>query len=313
MSIETNVQIPHNGAIEIKKEEYDKETWTNIQVDSQVLSLFMACPQKYEYVFVRHLQPVAGPSKSILRGAYVHDGLLLYWKEMIKTGNWQEAIKSALREVQTKLNADIKFTHEEKLENLNGFLEFLKYIQSLSWIPLEVEKYFKLKIYEDPVLRLRIFITGRIDLIMRTPQIPILPIDAKTEAERWFHSVMSNQFKMYCLACGVNVLGVQRVGFQTTLKPEEKFKMEMLGFDPDILEEFRTITLPHWVKQLILAHEDKFFPMNTTSCVHGHFKCQFSDGTDHKGICSVSRSVREQKLARYFVIGPEWDPSKVGD
>ena len=92
----------------------------------------------------------------------------------------------------------------------------------------------------------------------------------------------------------------------------EKFKMEMLPFDQDILDEFRTVTLPYWVKQLMIAHEDNYFPMNPSNCVHGHFKCQFSDAYNG-GICSVSRSVRAQKLSRYFVVGPEWDPADIKD
>lgn len=309
MSIETNVQIPSSGEIEIKRE----DQWTNIQVDSQVMSLFMACPYKYELVFVRHLQPVGGVSKSIKRGLIVHDGMLLYWRERIKSGDYKEAVQLCVRKVQELLNAESSFDHEEKLDTLQNLVQFLQHIQSYSWIPLEAEKYFKIKILEDEGLRLRIFITGRIDLIVRLPQIPIFPIDLKTESERWFHSAMSNQFRIYSLACGTNLLGVQRIGFQKTLSAEEKFKVETIAFDQDVLEEYRTVTIPHYIKQLIMCHEDNFFPMNNTSCVHGHFKCQFSDGMDHKGICTASRSIREQKLGRYFVVGPEWNPAHVGD
>jgi hypothetical protein len=48
--------------------------------------------------------------------------------------------------------------------------------------------------------------------------------------------------------------------------------------------------------------------MNTTSCIHGHFACQFSDKYNG-GICNVSREVREQKLERYFKVGEEWNPA----
>jgi hypothetical protein len=122
---------------------------------------------------------------------------------------------------------------------------------------------------------------------------------------------MSNQFKIYCIVTGTNVLWVQRVGFQETLKAEDKFKIETIAFDPDVLEEWRTTTLVHWVKELIMAHENNFFPMNPTNCIHGHFACQFSDKMDHKGICSVSRNIREQKLERYFKVGEDWDPANI--
>lgn len=310
MSIEGNVITPTKDipGVEVSRTE---DKWTNIQVDSQVLSAFMSCPAKYAYVFIRHLMPVAGLPKSIRKGSVVHDGMLAYWTERIKTGDYQVAAKLGIDIVKEKLSKEIDFDNEEKLYILQTMLEFFKYIMQSSWIPRAAEKYFRVKAFEDPELRLRIYLNGKIDLILESPQIKVLPVDVKTEAERWFHSQMSNQFKIYNIACGTNVLGVQRFGFQTSLSVEEKFKMELLPFDQDILDEFRTITIPYWVTQLIVAHEENFFPMNPTNCVHGHFKCQFSDGTEHKGICNVSRNIREQKIGRYFVVGKEWDPSLV--
>lgn len=74
------------GAVETS---VDLEKWTNIQVDSQVLSTFMACAQRYEYQFVRHLVPIGGMSKSIRKGSIVHDALLGYWRERIKSGDYK--------------------------------------------------------------------------------------------------------------------------------------------------------------------------------------------------------------------------------
>ncbi len=293
---------------EILKE--SKDEWTNVQVDSQVLSAFMGCPQRYDYVHNQHLRPIEGLSKSIIRGGTIHHAMLEYWKERIKTNDYEKAIGLAVKVAKERFEKEIKIDAEYKLDSLKNLLEFLKYIQSSSWIPLEAEKHFRVIIFEDEATKFRILLTGRIDLIMRTPQIPVLPIDVKTESERWFHSQMSNQYRIYCLACNVNLFGVQRVGFQTTLPPDQKFKLELLPFDQDVLEEFRTITLPFWVKRLIESHETGFYPMNTTDCVHGHFKCYFSDAYNG-GICNVSRSVRQQKLDRYFVKGEEWDPSVV--
>jgi hypothetical protein len=305
----TLAQIEQNKLLEVSQE----ERWTQVQVDSQVLSMFMSCPQKYKYIFIDHLKPIVKKSKYIRRGTVVHDSLLQYWKErIINPDNYQKAIQDCVSLAKERVNAEDDFDAEFKLETLQGIVDYLKHLQSSSWIPIAAEKHFRLKVYEDESIRLRIFITGRIDLILRTPQVPVLPIDVKTESERWFYSQMSNQFRIYNLACGTNLLGVQRIGFQKTLTPEEKFKMELLPFDEDILEEFRTITLPYWVKQLILANEDSFFPMNTSNCIHGHFKCQFSDAYNG-GICNVSRTVRAQKLSRYFVVGPEWDPANLED
>jgi PD-(D/E)XK nuclease superfamily len=287
--------------------------WTSIQVDSQVLSLFMSCPQKFKYVFIDQLQQKEGLHKGIKRGTIVHDALLTYWKERIKTNDYQIASRDAMRLATEAFNKDISFDAEERLENMTILYEYLRYIQSSSWIPLEAEKFFRIKIYEDESAKLRIFIAGRIDLILRSPQLSVFPVDVKTESMKTFHSEMSNQFKLYCLACNVNVIGVQRICFQKDMETKDRFKLETIGFDPDVLEEFRTTTLPYWINRLIECYQSNYFPMQTTSCITGFFACQFSDKMKHKGICNVSRSIRDQKLNAYFVKGDKWDPSKLGE
>src|ERR1700750_2315226 len=137
-------------AVEIKVQTEEEEKWTNVQVDSQVLSLFMAFPQKYEYVFVRHLQPLGKKSKFIRRGSIVHDGLLKYWKVRIReVDNYQLAVQECVAQIKEGLSKEDDFDAEFKLETLQGTVAYLKHLQSSSWIPIEAEKYFKLKIYED--------------------------------------------------------------------------------------------------------------------------------------------------------------------
>jgi len=305
MSVESNIIKPTEPDLQVVKE----DRWTNVQVDSQVLSAFMGCAARYNYVFNRHLVPIFGVSKSIEKGQLAHIGLHTYWKERINTGDYQIA---AIAGVDAAKKSALTFNNleaEDALDVFQNLVSFFKFIHSSSWEPVFVEQHFKKIAYEDSNLKLRIILTGRIDLGLRTPTLKLIPVDNKTEAERWFYTSMSNQFKIYCIACGVNTFGVQRFGFQKSLKPEQKFKMELLPFDAHILEEWRTVTLPYWVKQLLISYEDGFWPMNTTSCVHGHFACQFSDKYNG-GICSVSPEVREQKLERYFTVGKDWDPSQ---
>jgi len=295
---------------ELKEEnliEVNEEKWTNIQLDSQILSSFMSCPCKCNYVFNRHLIPIGGVPKSYEKGQLAHIGLHEYWKERIKSGDYQIAAAIGLDAAK---KASLTFTNmeaEDALDCFSTLVEFFKFIQQSSWIPIATEQSFRFKAYEDANLRLRIYLTGRIDLIVKTSQIPIIPVDNKSESERWFYTQMSNQFRIYALACKANVLGVQRFGFQKSLDTKDKFKMELLPFDPDTLEEWRTLTLPYWVKQYLICNEDNYWPMNHTSCISGHFACQFSDKYNG-GICNVSREVRKQKLERYFKVGKEWNP-----
>lgn len=281
--------------------------WTNIQVDSQILSTFMSCARKADYVFNQQLVAIGGTSKAFEKGQLGHIGIHAYWVARIAGEDFMSASTIGLEKAKQSALEFKNLEAEDCLDCFQTLVQFFKFISNSAWIPLAVEKHFRFVAYENEAERLRIILTGRIDLIVKTPQIPIIPIDNKTESERWFYSQMSNQFKIYCLACKSNVLGVQRVGY-TKLKPEDKFRLELLPFDPDILEEFRTEILPYWCKQLLLCKEENYWPPNTASCVHGHFKCQFSDAYNG-GICNISRSVRQQKLERYFTKGPNWDPA----
>ena len=296
---------------EINKDEVqqDDDDWTQVQVDSSMLTAFQACEQFYDYKYNQHLIPITGQSKGVNRGSAVHIGLSSYWKSRLVSDDYQLATKAGIKSAKEFMDKDINFSNDYKLETLQSLLSFLQHIQSNSWIPIEVEKHFVFKAYENAEEKLRIFLTGRIDLILRTPQIPILPVDNKTESERWFYSQMSNQFKIYSIVCGTNIFGVQRIGFQEKVKVEDKFKLEMIGFDQDVLDEFRLVTLPAWIMRMLQAQTNNRFMMNTSNCIHGHFKCQFSDAYNG-GICNVSRNVRQQKLDRYFIKGPEWNPAE---
>lgn len=286
-----------------------EDKWTNVQVDSQVLSTFMSCARKADYVFNRHLVPISGVPKGIEKGLLAHVGLHAYWRARIDGKDYKESSIVGIEAAQKSAPTMNNLAADDCLNVFETLVLFFKHIQSLSWTPLFVEQHFKFIAYEDPKLKLRIILTGRIDLGFRTLDLKIIPVDNKSEAERWFHTQMSNQFKIYCLACKSNVLGVQRFGFQKSLEPEEKFKMELLPFDQDYLDEFRFEVLPWWCKQLLLCKEENYWPPNYASCIHGHFGCQFSDKYN-KGFCNISRKVREQKINQYFTIGEPWEPAE---
>jgi len=290
-------------------EEEQELKWTTMMVDSQILSTFMACPRKCDFIFNRHLVPIGGVSKAIEKGQLAHIGLHSYWKARIHGLDYQKASIIAIDCAKTEALKFQNLDTDNALECLQNLVAFFKYVSNMPYIPVFVEQHFRFKAYEDPNLRLRIYLTGRIDLGLKFPSGLVIPVGNKSEGERWFYSIMSNQFKIYCLACNSNTLGVQRFGFQKSLQEKDKFKLELLPFDQDILDEFRYETLPYYCKQMLICREDNYWPPNNTNCVHGHFKCQFSDAYNG-GICSVSRQVREQKLNSYFTIGEEWDPSE---
>jgi hypothetical protein len=291
------------------EEPNSESAWTNIQVDSQILSSFMSCPREMNYRYNRHLVAISGTSVSFLKGQLAHKALHKYYQSQIDGYSIRDAKVLAIKELNQiapsfDLDSDNVILVKRTIE------EFLEFRQNDSWIPRAAEKLIKFLAYEDSELRLRIILTGRIDLIVSLLANPqqLIPVDHKTESESWFYSALSNQFKIYALATKSNHLFVQRCGFQKTKKAEEKFRQETINFDNDVLDEFQNEVLPYYIKELLLCMDSGYYPPRYSSCIKGHFACTFSDKHQH-GVCHLPRAFREAKLERYFEIATEWDPA----
>lgn len=291
-----------------------EENWTNVKVDSQVFSGFMSCPRYMDYRYNRHLVPISGVSTSIGKGSLAHEGLHKFNKARIEGASWNDAKSIGLASARLKaptmnIDADNVLLVYRTLEE---FWEF-KQSSAIHEIPKAAERTFTVLVYQDESIRLRIYLTGRIDYIFSlVSNNNLIPLDYKSESERWFYSGLSNQFKFYSIATKSPVVIVQRLGFQTTKKAEEKFKTESINFDADVMDEFINEIIPETCKNLLLAIEEKKFSPNYTNCIHGHFACIFSDKYNNGGICTVSRKIREEKIERYFSIGEEWNPENEG-
>jgi len=280
--------------------------WINLQFDSQILGTFMSYPREMNNKFNLHLVPIAGVAKNLEKGLLAHHGLQVFYSLMGKNIDFHTRKAQALQKMREKFPTMNSLEPKDLVLILDTFGEYAEYRKNDVFQVVFTEKLFRFVAYES--FPLRVILTGRIDLgIMESGSEDIIPIDHKSESESWFYSSTSNQFKIYALACGTQRLIVNRFGFQTSVKPEKKFKREEINFDKDILDEFRYETLPYYAKQMLIAMEDNYYPPNYASCVRGHWGCVFSDKYA-AGICTVSREVREQKLRANF-IQKEWDPA----
>jgi len=286
--------------------EVEKEKWTTLQFDSQILSAFMACPREMDYKYNQHLIPIGGPSKSMQKGTLVHEGMKSYYTGM-QQGNYHDVNRLlAIDKIKEQSVTQERLESEDIADIFRAFEEYWEFRKNDVFNVVFVEQLFKKIIYEK--FPLRIVLTGRIDLgISDASRINgITPWDHKSESESWFYSALNNQFKIYALACDSPTLVVNRFGFQKTVKPEKKFARETLNFEVDVLEEFKEEILPYYAKQMLIAMEDNYFPPNYTNCIKGHFSCNFSD-KHSGGICNITRELRAEKVKRYF-IEREWDP-----
>jgi len=288
--------------------EIPERPWANVEMDSQVLSAFMACPREMKLRLIDHLVPVGGVARGMEKGLMAHKGLQVFYELMREGADYSIRKLAAIQAMQEYYPTLDKLEGEDVDDVFRTFNEYCEYRKNDVFQVVFTERHFRFIAYEDPVLRLRVILTGRIDLgILEYHSAKIIPIDHKSESEHWFYTTLSNQFKIYALACDTNRLWVNRFGFQKSVKIEKKFKREDLTFDAECLLEFKNEILPYYAKQMLIAQGDNFFPPNYTNCVKGHWGCIFSDRYDG-GVCNQPKSIREEKLKRYFVV-KEWNPA----
>lgn len=168
------------------------------------------------------------------------------------------------------------------------------------WIPLEVETVKREVLYEDDDIR--IMWKAKLDLTVDTNQ-GIYPVDHKTMKQRRETKSLNNQFIGQCLMMKTRNVIINKIGFQTSLKPEEKFTRSVISYSSDRLMEWQSEILPYWAYQLIQYNESEHFPPNFSNCEGKYGDCIFSK------ICESDRGMREEELKLNFIIGPVWDPS----
>jgi hypothetical protein len=93
------------------------------------------------------------------------------------------------------------------------------------------------------------------------------------------------------------------VGFQTTLKPEEKFLRPPISYTTERLMEWQSEILPYYGKLLLMYAETGYFPPNFDHCEGKYGQCSFVK------VCEANPDDREAEIKKLFVVGPEWNPT----
>lgn len=173
------------------------------------------------------------------------------------------------------------------------------------WVPLETEVVKGKVLYEDD--EIRIMWKAKLDLVSDTNE-GIYPVDHKTMKQNRDTNSMNNQFMGQCLIMGTYRTYINKVGFQTTLKPEEKFIRKPMAYSPARLLEWQSETLPFWAKQLVMYAEAGHYPPNFTNCEGKYGNCAF-----YKDVCSMDPDSREDEIKSHFMVGPVWNPTNDED
>lgn len=286
-----------------------------LNIDSQTLNMIQMCARKTQYSFLYNLQPHEKEA-SLEKGDLMHKMLEVYYSMLLENGPdtssplWNELIVGAgVRPmgdpISKGIDAGLYFASmmsipsEVSDEVMDQFKAYCEYYQHDEWHPIAVEEVGSKILYEDENLQIQY--SFKIDLVAEKGRI-VAPFDHKTGSRRQEPSSLSNQFIGYCYALGTNTIIVNKIGFQKTLKPAERFQRYILTVDNDRIKEWEENSI-YWALQYVQYWRDEFFPMNLTSC-DKYAGCIF------RKVCETDAANREWKLKRDFTTVAEWDVAK---
>jgi len=184
------------------------------------------------------------------------------------------------------------------LETMDQY--FAHYINDI-WVPLNVEWVHGKMLYEDDDIK--VYWKAKFDLIVQANMPQPFPVDHKTMSQDRDQTKLHNQFIGQCFVMGTRSMVVNKIGFQISKKPPEKFKRVMHSYTADNLAEWQQEIVPYWAYQLLAFQEAKYYPPRWTNCENKYGRCQFID------VCSADRNMREELLRQQFKIGEKWDPT----
>ena len=183
------------------------------------------------------------------------------------------------------------------LQTMEQYFEFYK---NDAFIPLAAEEVRGAVIYEDD--EIRVLWKAKFDLIIDTNQIGIVSMDHKTFKQRRDKSSLSNQFSGHCVLLKSRNVLVNKIGFQTTLKIDERLTREVIPYSADRLNEWQNEIVPYYAYKYVQFAESGYWPPDYTHCETLYGPCPY------KQVCEGDRNMREEILRNEYKLAPLWDP-----
>ena len=276
-----------------------------VAIDSTKLNVLQLCARKYQLVFNNALSPLNKPDY-LERGDLMHKLLQHYYILRKHRQRWHQNNRTHddIVKICIKIGEyhaiKLQLDPEEVSSILYQFREYCAHYEHDGWDRIiSVEQTGSFIIYEDDLII--IVYDMKLDLVLQLDNV-VMPVDHKCVKQRKPPEKLSNQLIGYCCGLGVSNILVNRIGFQKTLKPAERFQRFTLSFPSDVIDEWKNNTV-WWVKQLLNFIDTDYYPANLTSCDKW-------GGCAFQVACSKERIAREVELMRSFEISEHWDVGK---
>lgn len=276
----------------------------NIVFDMSKYDLFRLCEKRYNY---RHNLNIGKPGKpeQMERGSLCHAGNEVYYQSMKEGKGYDTSVGLALSEIRRAgvISTDLDNNIINRcIDVMEEYYDYWR-IADQSFVINAVEQPFMFELFSDD--EVRIFLAGKIDLITSDNKYENEPVDHKTYDRTYNLGRMNNQFKCYAVATGSNYLTVNKIGFQKTLKPHEKFVRHRMTFDPLILDEWKQNVITAIMNNYLSCVATDKWPMNETSCEKYNRKCEFYDICDASGLPAKNWKINSE----YISVEP-WDVTR---
>lgn len=291
-------------------------TKKNVVLDATVMTHLMECERLTEFQFIHNLVPINGKSNSLEIGSLLHKMLEAYYKNIRDGFPRANAVSYGLAMGDDFIlhgddGTGLKNTGPENTKHKNGsldrigynyvkntFQQYTDFYTNDSWIPIEVEKVKGEQIYEDDEIRL--LWKAKFDLIVDTNN-GILSVDHKSMRQKRNTLSLNNQFMGQCILLKTRNVVINKIGFQQSLKPEEKFTRHVISYSASRLTEWLGIAA-YYGKYLVSLNETGYYPPRFSHC-DKYFGCSFKD------VCESDLNMREETIRQKFMKGDSWEIS----
>ena len=279
-----------------------------IVVDSQRLSTIQNCPYKYDLTFNHNFVPV-NKQDFFERGDLIHKMLEQYYKLRKFQDNWrgkfsQGEIQKICEKVGEHFAVAMQLPVEEVDDVFCVFKEYVEYYWGEPHGTIAVEQVGSKIMFQNE--ELTILYETKIDWICSLSNVAILPVDHKSSRRRGMVNELSNQFMGYCWMLNVCNLMVNKIGFQTSVKPKDKFERAILSYPRPVIEEWLDNSVK-WILELRRCYQRGDWKKNFTSCD------KYNSGTEStmcvfRPVCLAPPEIRMAKANQLFNIRDEnWD------
>lgn len=290
-----------------------------ISLDATVLTSLMGCARLTDFRFNKLQVRADGKSNSLEVGSLAHFILEHTNRALISGKNRIEAIQigyAAGEEYIHPYSDESKYLDDKEHKGLlntpeksdkhnigwsyvfDTMRQYFDYWRDDTFIHLGAEETRGKIIFQDE--EIQILWKAKFDDIIDTPS-GVMSRDYKTMKQRRDTLDLNNQFMGQCICLGARQVLIDKIGFQTSLKPEEKFTRVIIPYSIDRLMEFAQEIVPYYARMLLAYNEAQTWPPNFTHCETKYGFC------DYKEICQLDRSMRDEAFKINFKTGKVWD------